>query len=77
MAPGRVVEYARVGFRVYKKTGRKLREDENGTFEGLPSKYDEWVPIFGLNIAPHMTKSLGQTTVREEEDEELDKVFQS
>ena len=59
VAPGRVIEYARIGFRVYKEKGRKLRYDDNGTFEGLPAKYDEWVPIISINIAPHLTKSLG------------------
>ena len=56
-APGRQVEKAYVAFRVYRTTGKKMRQDERGIFDGWSSKYDEWIPIYSPLIVPHLTKS--------------------
>lgn len=52
-----------------------MREDERGVFDGWSKKYDEWVPIYGPQIVPHMTKSQGKASNVEEMDEELDGVI--
>ena len=47
---GRSVIYANVGFRVYRSYGKKIRQDERGTYDGWSSKYDEHIPVFSPRI---------------------------
>ena len=71
--PGRSFDMALVAFRVYRNTGKRLRWDERGTFDGLPSRYDEWLPVYSPQIAKHLTKSQGNFSASASEfDEELD-----
>ena len=57
VAPGRVVEFAWVAFRVYRETGKRMRKDTRGTYDGWSAKFDEWMPIYNNLIVPHRTKS--------------------
>ena len=57
VGPDRVVPFLLVGFRVYRETGKKLKQDEHGIFEGWGARYDEWTPLHSPYFAPHLTKS--------------------
>lgn len=77
VGPNRVVPYSLVGFRVYRTTGKKLKEDAMGVFEGWGQRYDEWTPLHSPYLAPHLTKSQGQgDSEKVKMDEELDNVIQ-
>ena len=77
VAPGRVVEFAWVAFRVYRETGKRMRKDTRGTYDGWSAKFDEWMPIYTNLIVPHRTKSQGnKASAKDQEDEELDSVIQ-
>ena len=76
VAPNRVVPYCLVGFRVYRETGKKLKQDERGVFEGWGARYDEWTPLFSPYLAPHLTRSQNKDAGEKETmDEELDNVI--
>lgn len=47
---GRPVLVAHVGFRVYRNEGKKIRQDEKGTYDGWSNKYDEFIPVYSPRI---------------------------
>ena len=65
------VPYALVSYRVYRKIDcpvsylffaqnnwAKARKDNQGRrYLGFSSRYDEWLPLSGSRIAPHLSKS--------------------
>lgn len=74
---GREIELAYVALRVYRANphGKKMKEDERGTYEGYSNKYDEWMPLFSPNIRPFgtMVGGAAQPTNQKNDDDELDK----
>lgn len=69
---GRPVVYANCGFRVYRTYGKKIRQDERGTFDGWSSKYDELVPVFSPRIQPHLSRVNGAVVDDDDINEDLD-----
>lgn len=55
---GRIIPMCLVGFRVYRTTGKKLKKDAHGVFEGWGKKYDEWVAMFSPYLARHLTRTV-------------------
>lgn len=47
---GRAVLVGFVGYRIYRTTGKRIREDERGVFDGWTSKFDENIPVFSPRI---------------------------
>ena len=47
---GRKVYTGNCGFRIYRKVGKKIREDERGVYDGWSAKYDEFIPIFSPRV---------------------------
>ena len=69
---GRSVLLGNCGFRVYRDHGKKMRQDERGTFDGWSSRYDEYIPIFSPRIQGHLTRVDEPLVQEENEDIDLD-----
>lgn len=49
-ADGRPHLVANIGFRVYRPTGKKIKEDGKGTYDGWADRYDEYIPIYSPRL---------------------------
>ena len=73
---GRPILLANVGFRVYRTVGKKIRQDERGTFDGWSNKYDELIPVFSPRIQQHLSRVNKGVLDEDDVDEELDDLMQ-
>lgn len=67
---------AHVGFRVYRTEGKKIRQDEKGTYDGWSNKYDEYIPVFNPRIQKHLSRVNNAIVDDDDLDEELDDLMQ-
>ena len=69
---GRPVLMGNVGFRVYRTVGKKIRQDERGTYDGWSNRYDEWIPVYSPRLHAHLSRVNVAVIEDDDFDEDLD-----